>query len=186
MAVHGDALRYEALPVHLVCRTDVGTGSVNLVVARRNRDGTICYSSFLVDFWKLGLKDSYGSFSLKTKKFDRTFEKMMERLERNGGGYFHPIEIEEAKWLVAQGLRIADAVGTPSSRHWVKIVGDIEGVRIEGSLYKCFRCERGELPDEVDRRILSVAKDEGRRRVAGTPEEQTLYFVCDNCRSESP
>lgn len=183
--MRGDSLRYEALPVHLVCRTDVGKGSVSLVVTRRNRDGTLCYASFLVDLWKLGLKDSYGSFSLKTKKFDGMFEEMMERLERNGGGYFHPIEIDEAKWLVAQGLRIADAVGAPSSRHWVKIVGDIEGVRIAGSLYKCFRCERGELPDEVDGSILSIARDEGRRRVAGTREEQAIYFVCDNCNSES-
>ena len=77
------AQRCEALPVYLACRTDVGSGSVSLVIARRNGDGTVRYSSFLIDLWQLGLKDSYGSFSLKTKKFDETFDKMMEKLEKN-------------------------------------------------------------------------------------------------------
>ncbi len=176
---------YDRLPVYLADRTDVGSGSVSLVVARRNVDGTICYTIMLIDLWKLGLKDSFGSFSIKRMKFDAIYDKMIEKLARQDEPvYFHPIEIEQAKWLVAQGLRIANAVGTPSSRHWVRIVGDISAVSIPGSLYKCSTCERGELDTEIDRNILSIARDEGRKGVAGTPQESMVYYACSKCSGE--
>ena len=174
---------YDSLPVYLADRTDVGSGSVSLVVARRNRDGTICYATMLIDLWKLGLKDSFGSFSVKRKKFDEMYDKMMERLARGDEpAYFHPTTIEEAKWLVAQGLRIASAVGTPASRHWIRIVGELSGVSISGSLYKCFSCERGELDPEIDSYILDIARDEGKQGVAGTPEESIIHLECAKCR----
>jgi hypothetical protein len=172
--------------LYLAYRTDVGTGSVHLLVARRNRDSTIRYASFLIDLWKLGLKDSLGGLSAKRKKFDGLVNKMLEELERKEGLYYHPIEAEEAKWLVAQGVRIAEAVGTPSSRRWVSaVVGDLSRVRISGSLYKCYACEKGELSKDEDSLILRVAMDEGRRRVAGTPAESMGYFTCDACKSTS-
>ena len=173
----------DSLPVYLADRTDVGSGSVSLVVARRNRDGTVCYATMLIDLWKLGLKDSFGSFSVKRKKFDEMYDKMMERLARGDEpAYFHPTTIEEAKWLVAQGLRIASAVGTPASRHWIRIVGELSGVSISGSLYKCFSCERGELDPEIDSYILDIARDEGKQGVAGTPEESIIHLECAKCR----
>lgn len=175
-----------ALPLYLAYRTDVGTGSVSLVVARRNQDGTICYGSFLIDLWKVGLKDSYGSFSIKRKKFDDLVNRLIDKLERNEGGYYHPIEEEDTKWLVAQGVRIANSVGTPASRHWVRVVvDDVSDVPISGSLYKCYSCERGELSKDEDALILSTAIEERRSGDAGTPAESMLYFVCDRCGSRA-
>jgi hypothetical protein len=171
---------YDALKVYVSDRTDVGKGSVTLVVARRNGNGTVCYATFLIDLWKLGLKESSGNLSIGRDKFDKVYNKMIGgMMEREA--YFHPIEIGEAKWLLAQGLRIARAVGTPYPSHWLKVVGNLTGVQITGSLYKCYRCERGELTESVDDSLVSLAREEGRAGIAGTPEESMVYFVCDRC-----
>ncbi len=174
---------YDRLPIYVCDR--VGEGSINLVVARRNEYGTICYASYLVDLWKLGLKSSFGSFSMKTKRFDEIYNVMIESHSNSDEpSYFSPVDIDEAKWLVAQGIRVAEAVGTPFSKRYVPIVGDISQVKIGGSLYKCFKCEKGELPPEVDDEILSIARAEGRRGIAGTPQEATICFECEKCRSK--
>jgi hypothetical protein len=174
---------YDRLPIYVCDR--VGVGSINLVVARRNGDGAVCYASYLIDLWKLGLKSSFGSFSMKTKRFDEIYKAMIEGYSSSDeSSYFSLVDIDEAKWLVAQGIRIAEAVGTPFSKRYVPIVGGISQVKIGGSLYKCFNCEKGELPPEVDGEILSIARAEGRSGMAGTPQESTIYFECEKCRSK--
>jgi len=174
---------YDKLPLYVCDR--VGEGSVNLVVARRNGEGTVCYASFLIDLWKLGLKSSFGSFSIRTRKFDKIYNDMIEGYgNAEEPSYFSPIDINEAKWLVTQGIRVAEAVGTPYSKRYVPIVGDISYVKMSGSLYKCFSCEKGELPPEIDDEILSIARAEGRRGIPGTPQEARIYFECEKCRSK--
>jgi len=176
---------YDKLPLYVCDR--VGEGSVNLVVARRNGDGTVCYGSFLIDLWKLGLKGSFGSFSIRTRKFDRIYNEMIESYSSaEEPSYFSPIDVNEAKWLVAQGIRVAEAVETPYSKRYVPIAGDISHVKISGSLYKCFSCEKGELPPEIDDEILSIARAEGIRSMPGTPREAAIYFECERCRGKQP
>ena len=176
--------RYDKLPIYLCGR--IGEGSVNLVVARRNGDGTVCCAFFLIDLWKLGLKSSFGSFSMRTKQFDKIYSEMVESYSDNldEPSYFSMVDINEAKWLVVQGIRVAEAVGTPYSKRYVPIVGDVSQVKIGGSLYKCFTCEKGELFSEIDDAILRIARAEGRRGIAGTLQEARIYFECENCRNK--
>jgi len=169
---------YESLPVYAVERSSGDAGSIVVSVARKNEDGTVCFVNCLIDLWKLGLKSSFGSFSMKMREFDRLRSKMHKRL------HIYSIGLEEAKWLVAQGLRLSDAVGTPSSRDWIKILGDLSSIHISGSLYKCFKCQHGELTAEIDEFILSVAREEGKKGVAGTPSERKIYFVCEKCKTK--
>ncbi len=142
------------------------------MVARRNGNGTVCCAFFLIDLWKLGLKSSFGNFSIRTQKFDKIYSDMVESYSNNldEPSYFSPVDINEAKWLVAQGIRVSEAVGTPYSKRYVPIVGDVSRVKIGGSLYKRFNCEKGELPPEIDDAIPHIARAEGRRDIAGTPK----------------
>jgi hypothetical protein len=170
---------YDLLPIYLVERTDVGAGSVSLIVARSLFGNEVCFACLLIDLWKVGLKDGFGKRSMKKSEFDEMFDVMVRDAEEHGVHY-HPIDISEAKWLVAQGIRIAENVGTrPVNKRWVDVVGDISSVKIGGSLYKCYRCEKGELQPKDDEFILKLARSE--IEMAGSPEETRIEFVCEKC-----
>jgi len=170
---------YDLLPIYLVERTDVGGGSVSLIVARSLSGNEVCFACLLIDLWKVGLKDGFGKRSMMKDEFDEMFESMVRDAEARGIHY-HPIDISEAKWLVAQGIRIAENVGTtPVNKKWVYVVGDISRVKIGGSLYKCYRCEKGELQPKDDEFILEVARSG--MELAGSPEETKIEFVCEKC-----
>jgi tetratricopeptide (TPR) repeat protein len=170
---------YDLLPIYLVERTDVGGGSVSLIVARSLSGNEVCFACLLIDLWKIGLKDGFGRMSMTKDEFDVVLEAMVRDAEAHGIHY-HPIDISEAKWLVAQGLRIAEKVGTkPVNKKWVDMVGDISSVKIGGSLYKCYRCEKGELQPEDDELILKVAKSE--METAGLLGETMMEFLCEEC-----
>ena len=176
-------VRYDSLPLYLALRTEVGSGSVLLLVARMLPRGRVCFTNLLIDLWKLGLKDGFGCESMEKDRFDKMLNVMVEEAGRRGIQYHH-IDISEAKWLVAQGIRIAEKVGTkPVERRWIDIVGDISGVKIEGSLYKCYACERGELNPEADELILKVARRE--IKIAGTPKEAKIVFLCSECEKKA-
>ena len=176
-------VEYDSLPIYLVERTDVGLGSVNLIVARILPDNMICFTCLLIDLWKLGLKDGFGKRSVKKSEFDEMFNAMIEDAEEHEVHY-HPIDISEAKWLVAQGIRIAESVGIrPVNKKWVDVVGDIYSVKIGGSLYKCYHCEKGELQPKDDEFIFKAARSE--IEIAGTPEEIEIEFLCGKCMKKN-
>lgn len=173
------SVKYDSFPIHLAVRTNVGSGSVHLIVARSLPRDAVCFTCLLIDLWKLGLKDGFGSLCVEKWRFDEFFNAMVVEAAQQGFSY-HPIDMSEAKWLVAQGLRIAKKVGTKTvSRKWIDIVGDLSEIKIEGSLYKCYRCEKGELPPEADDCILKIAKREV--KIAGTPKEIKILFLCNDC-----
>ena len=172
-------VNYDSLPIYLAVRTEVGSGSIHLVVARSLSKDRVCFTFLLIDLWKLGLKDGFGKVSMRKKTFDEMFNAMIEEAEEHELHY-HPVDTSEARWLVAQGIRIAKKVSVkPVNKRWIDIVGDISGVKIEGSLYKCYSCERGELQPEGDDFILEVAKREV--KIAGTPKEPKIVFLCKEC-----
>ncbi|MBI4451619.1 hypothetical protein HY642_06610 [Candidatus Woesearchaeota archaeon] len=141
-------------------------------------DGRIDYASTLIDLWKLGLKDCFGEKGVPQKRF----QEVMQAYSR--GITLVPCDSAEARWLIRQGLRIARVVGTPMPREFEElgqIYGDINSVVVEGSLYKCFECEKGQLPAPVVSKILRVAKQELAQGIAGTPDETILFFVCEMC-----
>lgn len=174
---------YEKFKLLECKRSPVGDGSVEIFVARRLPHDLAAVSVLLVDLWKLGLKDGWGHERITLQEFNDFRDSIMEAFAKDG------IEIADAditdvKWVVAQGIRLAEAVGTPKvDRKWVDMVGDLSAIKLGGSLYKCYNCGRGELSEEDCAEALEVAKEELRTGVAGTPEESAVYFECKRCES---
>lgn len=154
-----------------------GGGSHAVVVAREKPNGNLQYISVLVDAWKMGLKDCFGSHDISKLEF-------YNRVKGADVPYVD-YGLEEALWLIKLGLRIAGKVGTPVPAEFKEfgyILGDMDGIEVGGSLYKCFRCGRGELTDGEVEEIKEVAKQDMDAGVCGTPEETMVYFTCIDCK----
>lgn len=142
----------------------------------------IKFVNVLVDLWKLGVKDCFGQRRMTEKEWKRMLNKYAER-----GAKLELCSVEEAKWLVQHGLRIADEIGTPRPKEFEQfrdIIGDFSSVVVEGSLYKCFSCNKKDLQDYQVERIKKVAQRELKNGVAGTPAEEIIWFSCANCGSK--
>jgi len=152
-------------------------GSRSVVIARERPDGNLQFVSVLIDEWKMGLKDCFGSRNLSKKRFDEIIRQM-------------PIDyinadLDECNWLIKQGLRIAKAVGAriPGEFYKLKdIIGGLDDIHITGSLYKCYKCGKGELSDEDVGYIKKVTYHDMARGVCGTPGETKIFVVCDACK----
>ena len=134
--------------------------------------------SFLIDLFKLGLKD----FSM----YNESARSLIRRINARDDVEFEEILKADAANLLARGLAIAKEVGTTISvdcQKWLENLG-IPKIILTGSLYKCFLCEKGELPEETVKKILEIAKRELQSGVAGTEEEEMIFFVCDSCTSK--
>lgn len=160
-------------------------GSVNVIIARRLPHNLFSVAVFLVDLFKLGLKDSFGSERVNGPEFNESYESIIDGFASEGVG-LSDIDISEAKKIIGRGLRIAAAVGTPPvDKGLLETVGTIDESAIRGSLYKCYECGEGELSEETCGRILEVARKELALGVAGTPKERILWMMCDSCKDRS-
>ena len=176
---------YDNCPVIACKSTPLTAGSVNIITARRLPHDLCCISVFLVDLFKLGIKDSFGSERLSRPEFNELYEKLIKDYD-DSGVEFSDIDIQKAKELVGRGLKIAAAVGTPPvDKKLLETIGTIDVSAIHGSLYKCYECGEGELSDDDCNRILKVAKKELALGIAGTPKERKLWLECDSCKSHS-
>ncbi len=137
------------------------------------------FVNILVDVWKLGLKDCFGRHGMSEWEW-----KGMLREYKEGGIELLSCSLKDAQRLVKHGLRIAEHVGTPLPPEFDEFshLVDLSSVDITGSLYKCFKCGKGELSDEQVAIITQVAREELKTGVAGTPDEEKIYFVCEACK----
>ncbi len=60
----------------------------------------------------------------------------------------------------------------------------MEDVKVEGSLYKCFKCGKGELSNDEVEFIKVITRNDVVAGVCGTMAETMVYFVCDECRKK--
>ncbi len=174
---------YDKYPI-LICKstTTRDSGSISIVIARRLPHDLFCFAYFLVDLWKVGIKDAFGKDRLSRDKFEEFRELYMYNADESGLD-FEDMDISEVKQYISRGIRIAKAVGTaPVDNALLATVGNLEGFEDHGSLYKCYKCGEGELGDEQCNRILKVAKKELKSGVAGTPDEKRIYVKCSLCR----
>ncbi len=144
--------------------------------------GKIKFVNVLVDVWKLGVKDSFGQRRMTEKEWKRMLNEYAER-----GATLESCSVEEAKWLVKHGLRIADEIGTPRPKEFEQfqdIIGDFSSIKVEGSLYKCFSCNKNDLQTSQVERIKRVAQRELKTGIAGTPKEEVIWFSCAGCGSK--
>ena len=133
--------------------------------------------NFLIDLFKLGLKDF--------QVYNESARSLIRRITLVGNMEFEEITKPDAANFLAQGLTIAREVGTPLSadcKKWLDNLG-IPKIKVTGSLYKCFLCGKGELSEETTKKILEIAKKELQSGIAGTEEEEMIFFECDNCLS---
>ena len=145
--------------------------------------GKIKFINILVDVWKLGLKDAFGQRRLTEKEWNRLLDEYKGR-----GATLKPYPIEDAKWLVQHGLRIADEIGTLRPKEFEQfkdIIGDFSSIVVSGSLYKCFSCNKKDLPENIVARIKKVAQRELKSKVAGTPAEEIIWFSCIDCGAKN-
>ncbi len=167
------------LPIYKVLKSKT-KGSYSIIVSREQTDGKLQFIVVLIDAWKMGLKDCFGSNNITKQDFQR---KLLAKL--GGANMFAEISLSEALWSIKYGLRIAKEVKTRIPREFEKlkyILGDFDNIKVEGSLYKCFECEKGELPEDVVKTIKEVTRHDTKAGVCGTPAETMIYFVCDECK----
>ncbi len=169
----------EVLPLYKVLKSK-SEGSHIIIVSRERTDGKLQFISLLIDVWKMGLKDGYGSHKITKQDFQK---KVIAGLNRAGG--YTEISLPEALWIIKYGLRIAKEVNTRIPREFEEfkyILGDMTAIKAEGSLYKCFKCGKGELSDDDVKFIKDVTRHDTAEGVCGTMAETMIYFVCDECK----
>lgn len=170
----------EELPIHKTLISG-SYGSRVVIISREMPNGNVQYISVLVDGWKMGLKGCFGSRNISKGRFYKEVVGDMNAELIEGNLY-------ECKWVIKQGLRIAEAVGTKMPEEFYEfkdIVGSLDNINITGSLYKCYKCGKGELSDKYVDSIKKITYHDMARGVCGTPDETAMFFVCDECKSKS-
>jgi len=153
-------------------------GSRSIVVAREKENGKLQFISVLVDEWKMGLKDCFGEHDIPKKEFDKLVAMQPDYADAN---------LNECKEIIKRGILIAETLGLRIPREFREfkyILGNLDNVEVTGSLYKCFECGKGDLPDEIVEQIKEVTLHDVAAGVCGTEDETMLYFVCDKCKGE--
>ena len=165
------------LPLHTAMITEQ-PGSRSILIAREKSNGTLAFIAVLVDEWKMGLKDCFGSYNAPQNRVQDIKAQLP----------YQEASLAACKKLIKRGLQIARTVGTqipPEFQQFNDIIGGLDDVTIEGSLYKCFKCGTRDLPESDVEFIKEVTRDEVRQGICGTSEELKIYFVCDECTNES-
>ena len=166
----------EELPLYKTIVSD-SEGSKIIFVSRKKPNNNFEFISVLVDEWKMGLKDCYGSFNATKSDILNIINKTS----------FINSDINKCKKLVKRGLIIAKEVGTMVPKEFEKfrgIIGNLDDIKISGSIYKCFKCGEGDLNDEIVEIIKEVTRRDMKKGVCGTPDEQMIFFACDKCKDE--
>ena len=151
-------------------------GSKGILVAREKENGNLQFASFLVDVWKMGLKDCFGKKDVAKSDFNKLVAQMPQYAEA---------DLEECKEMIKRGVLITESLGLKIPRGFREfnyILGDLDSVEVTGSLYKCFECGKGDLPDEIVEQIKEVTLHDVAAGICGTEDETAIYFVCEDCK----
>jgi len=165
------------LPLYKVLMT-TPKGSRSIVIAREKENGRLQFISVLVDEWKMGLKDCFGEQDISKKDFNRLIARQPHYVDA---------DINKCKEIIKRGILVAETLGLKIPREFRElkhILGDLDKVEVTGSLYKCFECGKGDLPDEIVELIKEVTLHDVAAGVCGTEDETMIFFVCDKCRGE--
>jgi len=165
------------LPIYKVLMT-TPKGSRSIIVAREKENENLQFVSFMVDEWKMGLKDCFGNYDISKREFNKLVARMPQ---------YADADIDECKEIIKRGIIIAETLSLKIPREFREfkhILGDLDKVEVKGSLYKCFECGKGDLPDEIVEQIKEVTLRDVAAGVCGTEDETMIFFVCDKCRGE--
>jgi hypothetical protein len=84
-----------------------GTAGLAQVFVCRKDDKQYLLSSFLIDYWCLGVKDAFGPRKMDELKYNRTIEEYMRRF----GHGFREISLAEAQSVVLGVVEYAELIG---------------------------------------------------------------------------
>ena len=151
-------------------------GTYAIMIAREKPEGNLQFIAVLVDLWKRGLKDCYGSMNLSKRKFNESIKKLPHIKLIDA-------DLNKCKKVIKQGLRIAEALDAkiPDDFYKLKgIVGNLDDISVTGSIYKCHRCG-GDISDGA----VSVIKEMAQQGIlleAETGRDPMMTVpVCDKC-----
>lgn len=150
-------------------------GSIAILIVREKPDNTYQHISLLVDEWKMGLKECFGSYGTSKS----VPESLLNRARYVKTG------IEECKKRIKRGIRIAEELGLKLPKEFEQyksIIGNMDNINTGGSLYKCFSCGEGDLKDEIVEMIKRITLKDVKRGVCGTLDETMVYFTCEKCK----
>jgi len=171
-----NSLTGESLPIYK-CWISNPKGSRIVIISRIKTNGNFEIASMLVDEWKMGLKDGFGNYNLTKDQLD----------EYTGRGDFREATIEECKNLIKRGIFIAKSLGFRLPKEYEQysgIIGNMDSIAINGSLYKCYACGENDLSEETASIIKEVTLKDATKGVCGTPNETMIYFTCDKCKEK--
>ncbi len=111
--------RVESCKVNDSCR-DQGLFSIHALLSVPNRPPTL--ACFLVDKWCMGLKDAWGRLDMTHERY----HDFMESAESRAGFKLVDMDPDEARKLIAAGIRQANVMGfrlPPNYGKWAKAMG---------------------------------------------------------------
>jgi hypothetical protein len=119
-------------------------GMMQVIVLREARGLGLCFASFLIDTWCMGLKDAFAKFGILQEDYDD----VLQRADRVfDGGVVRIDEAEAAKWVSA-GIRFAQR----------------NGFRLFADVMKCTSFLRGIAPEAADVTMFGFEVD-GQRKL---------------------
>lgn len=166
----------ENLPIYN-CWISQDKGSRIIVVSRIKPNGNYEIASMLVDEWKMGLKDGFVNYNFTPYQLNE----YIRRTDFNG------TTLDECKKLVKRGILIAKSLNLRLPKEYEqckKIIGNIDDVQINGSLYKCYSCGQNDLSDTIISRIKAVTINDIKKGICGTEDETIIYFTCNDCKEK--
>jgi|SRR3989344_1831163 len=171
-----NSLTGESLPVYK-CWISNPKGSRIVVISRIKSNGNFEIASMLVDEWKMGLKDGFGNYNF-------TKDQLYEYIDQRD---FREETIEECKKLIKRGIFIAKSLGLRLPKEYEQcngIIGNIDSIAINGSLYKCYACGENDLSEKIVSIIKEITLKDVTKGVCGTLDETIIYFTCDKCKEK--
>ena len=151
----GDDKAVKAPPVHKCVAVFSANRQAAIVnVARQYPNGRLQVLSAGIDFSKRGIRGARYWLDMSKSRFRKLLD------ERSGAQPQEAITLEEARRLVARGIRVARVVGTPipfdlqTGKH---VLGDVmaEAAQLE-TAFRCPVCNAA-LPEEQVKRIKDAA-----------------------------
>jgi len=157
-------------------------GSVILWFTNRDSSGMWNYFLSLVDLWKAGFKDCQGRFSISETEYLLEFSRYNLQ--------FDMVEIpwKKALYFLKMGINIRNALEIPYPDEFYQfkhLVPSLDDIQVTGSIYKCYKCESGNLPEDVVESILDVTLKDITSGTIGQEGENVLYFTCEKCKDDN-
>lgn len=157
-------------------------GSLVLWFERFSSSRTWDFFSGLVDLWKAGFKDCFGAFGASAK--ERAYH--FNHYDQEFGLVVIPWE--EALYLLKLGMRIRRFLQLPYPKEFFdfkSFLGQLDEIHVNGSIYKCYKCEEGNLSDDIVNSIRKVTLKDITDGVIGQEGETDLFFTCDKCLAKN-